>query len=613
MARRGKRDGLKGQTQKERTSAGIVSSVVVTSLGMHICAADVIPTLVSAFRKTETDESSINSSQAFLGSRVATKKGAFFFLPNVSGDTAIQRMRISAADTNIIVLDKEINPYAENLLRQTRQDNLLFLSCIKDVSGETKKYVKKMFGKQKIYSLTDIGRVLESKTVLNKKRHSRPLMIADSIAQVDSQTVVLTGSLDRGFASHTVLLNGMIQGKITAISTEAGPVDIRALKALTAEEIYGQEPSKHEKAVVDIFNQIRINDNPEEYSDDSLGCINDPETDTDSDQDTENLENLSSDNIEGLENEEGGQSDEEDNEMSEMSDISDISEYETLEASTKKEELTNRYKGFKGFRTINIGEHRQAKENEQMKLFRTQNLPPYYKDLSFIGSERARKKILAKKSPVPVRTPLTITVVFAGGVPALEELVQDGFCCVSGLFDYEGLPSICTLSFNSTESIVPEESPRLLVDYGFMSVVPETLVVGNGTEIIKTKRESASGTLCFIAPLILTEEKVLLVKDSVLIGTGVQSLRKDPILVKTVIFKGTPIKINKRSCVVGRMFRSRAEVKYFKDIKLYSSKRKEGHIKKALGEKGLMKCYFCPAIKHGEKIYMELARRVFIG
>lgn len=594
--------GLKGQTQKERAAAGLVSTVVVTSMGLSIAAEDVLPSILASFKNQELEENRINSQKIELGQKVITRKGAFVFFANTPTSKPFMKTRVHGADINIILVDNGIDAEIENLVSQTKQDNLVFLSCLKTPSAEIRKEVKKTFGKSKVYTLKEIGRVLESKTVLNRKRHTRPHFFPDTIEQVGERLFKVTGTVDKGFVSTCILINGCIFGKIRDISVNAKRLDISPLALLTKEEIYGKKKDEDE-AVTEVFSHLKITENSindlPEYSDDSLGCINIEETE----EETEEESSEDYENLEEIENED---------ESSEIKS-DDLVGYGPLEKE-KKEEFIARYKEFKGFKTINLGLHKKAtdKENQSIKVFRTQNLPEYYKNLSFISSERARKKILAKKSPLPVHT--SFELVFEIGEEGIEQLKQSilsGFLSIHGLFDYEGTMTICTLAFNTKENI-SIYNKDLVFDFGFVSAAPDTVVLGNGSEIVKCKTEGTTGTVCFIGPLVLTDNKVFISRGDRYVGTAVHAMQKDPIIIRTVVFKGIPAKIRKRSCIVAKMFRSREEVKYFKNIKLYSSLKKEGHIKKPLGEKGLMKCYFFPPVKHGEKIYMELARRVFI-
>ncbi|OAG33368.1 hypothetical protein NEIG_00923 [Nematocida sp. ERTm5] len=596
--------GLKGLTQKERATSGLVSTVMITALGTRISAEDALPSILSSFRKSEEGERVINTEKMHLGHRVVCKKGIFTFFVNSPDSSMQMKNKMHGADINIILVDKKMNDEISDLISQTKQDNLVFLSCIRDTPAEIKKEVKKTFGKTKVYTLNEIARVLQNKTVLNRKRYSRPHFFPDTIQRVGERMFKITGAVDKGFVSRQVLINGGITGKIQEISVNGKPLDISSLAVLTREEIY-QKKKDQEEEMTDLLSTLKItenqiNDQPE-YSDDSIGCINVEETQEEEEDSEEMSENYS--DLEG-EEEEG----------SCEIDSDDLAGYSALEKENIKKELVHKYKDFKGFRTINMGLHKKAneKENESLRVFRSQNLPEYYQRLSFIGSERVRRKLLSKKSPVPVSTPLEIVLeISEKHMPAFADAVESRFLSVHGLFDYEGAMTICALSFQTKEAISIYDS-SLSFDYGFMCTTPSSCVLGNGTEIVKCKTEGTTGTACFLGPLILTDDKIAIYKEGRCVGSAVYATRKDPILIRTVVFKGIPAKILRRSCVVSKMFHSREEVNYFKGIKLYSSLKKEGHIKRALGENGLMKCYFFPPVKHGEKIYMELARRVFI-
>ncbi|KAI5181136.1 pre-rRNA-processing protein TSR1 [Nematocida sp. AWRm80] len=618
---------IKGQSQKERGAKKIVSTVMITSIGGQVNAVDALHAITSKFRKAEVEEKGRIAQKRYLGQRITTRKGTFCFLTNQQNTLPTMRLKISSADRNIIVFDTQIDPAAVEIVKQTRQSNLMFLSMVANVSTGLKKEIKQLFGKQKIYTLREITRVLESKQTLNRKRQTRPVMVVDSLEPVSEREIKITGTLDKGFVSKRVLVNGMYPARIKSISTTETEVPMTKLSTLRKEDLYSTtQINKAEENLMEMMSTVKINEtteyfnDQEEYSDDQLGQINNQSEDTenlqnseeDSEEDSTEEASLEEDteedssNIEGLEDQIGTLlSDEE------------ISEYEALRPADatdeNKESPSNRYHGFKGFRSINLGMHRSVKDNEEIRRFRTQNLPDYYKDLNFISSERIRRQILAKKSSVPTNTPLEIVLELETDINSFVSQLDDDFFCVTGLFDYEGLPTITVLSFQSSVPVSIQAQSEITFDFGFAFTCPKNIVIGNGTEIIKARKESTSGTICFISPLILTDDKIQLISRNTIIGTGTHVIRKDPVIIKTVTFKGMPIKIHKRSCIVGRMFRNRADVQYFRNIKLYSSDKKEGRIKKPLGEHGLMKCYFCPPVKHSEKVYMELARRVFIN
>lgn len=628
---------LKGETQKERAAAGIVTTVAITSLDLHVTASEVMTMLASSFRKTEVDARPRSLQQAPLGTRIGTKKGTFMFLVNDGGPLPLRRMRISTADINIVAIGKEVSTDTECLLRLARQENVMFLSCFQQVDPESRKYVKKYFGKHKIYTFREAPRVLESKNILNRRQYNRPVLVADTVEFVDPQRIRVTGALSKGFVSHNVLLNGALRAKIVAVDGPRGPVCIKSLRQLSRDDLHGKKDKSETRELEEIVSRIRITERDEECVsdeslDESLGRIGEAYEPTHSSNDDgdsgqlsghDEFNNSSSDSCQEnrdaynrmemeveMEKAEG-----EAREETSSTEMSSVSEYEVIGGPHKSTDMHERYRDYKGFRSLSLGASKSscASPREQLRNFQQQNLPPHYAGLSFVSSDRIRKKLLEKPSPVPAKTPLSILLALDRGTAEdLNGLVIDGFLCVHGLFDYEGMDTVTCLGFDSGRPIVPEAGQDLVFDHGFFSVSPGHIVVGSGTDVVKCKREGKKGTLCFISPLVLTEDKVFIMQNNEIIGTAMQNYKQDPVLIRTVVFKGRPLKINKRSCVVGRMFSRRSDVLYFKNVKLYSSKKKEGRIKRPLGERGLMKCYFCPPVKHGERIYMELARRIFL-
>lgn len=621
-----KKTKSRGEMQKERKKRGVVSSVVVTSLSSSIAAQDAVVSIISAFKNVCLLDTSPHKRA--LGQRVITKRGSFTFFSNTVSSIFMMKMKIMSADINIVVVDGDIDMDKEEMLRKTKQDNILFLSCARSPAPETKKYVKNIFGRDKLYSLAEMPRVLETKKVVNRRKHSRPLMVADTLEQISQTCFKITGHVSKGFTSYNILLNGVMQAKIVQINSTDGPLPLRSLELLTKEEIYGAPAGKKEGSLVDMIKNVRINDSIDEYlsDDDSLGKVqgqwpdeidevnelNEIDDSSEYDSDSDSNSEFDGDNYNI-----GGSADCDSNSEcstnnSNSANNSNINNNDAYE----KEELYEKYKEYKGFRTINLGSHKKE-DVTHLKTFRTQNLPEYYKDLSFIGSDQARKKILAKKSFIPTNTSLELYFEIDPQPQTqdllLNSIIDNDFLSVHGLYDYEGLPTISTFSFSSLLPISQDMSGSISFDYGFAITTPKSIAIGTGTEIIKCRQEASSGTICCITPLILTDDRVLLLQKNMVIGTAAQILRKDPILIKTIVFRGRPVKIRKRSCIVGKMFHSRQEVLFFQNLSLYSNTSKKGRIKRPLGQHGLMKCYFFPPVKHGEKIYMELAKRVYLS
>ncbi|KAI5191482.1 pre-rRNA-processing protein TSR1 [Nematocida sp. AWRm77] len=591
--------------------------VVVTSLDPHVSPSEAF----SVFERMDTGCSEKDPESIRLGMHVHTKRNKFVFLSNSTGSSSLRRLRISLADINIVLVGQENMEETEDLLKQTRQSNLVFLACTASSSAGTRKYVTKTFGKQKVYSASEIGRVLDSKAVVNRKKQMRPGMVAQTVEKLSDTQIRVTGALEKGFVSHNVLLNGSMQATITGISIQEQPLSLSALKPLTREDLYRSKATREEKEENVILTRIKDISIAEQMEieagmcqTNSLGALGSlgwmSTKDLENAEDAEDAESRDEMSIDEESEENANSNDFDggdfDSDGSDSDDGDDSGSYSSSPDNGSPDGLP--FAQYKGFRSINLGV-RSGSDSSQLKAFREQNLPEHYSQLNFVQSEHVRRKLLAKKSPVPVQTLLTVTLEID---PSHTMEFLEEFISLQGLFDYEGLPTICTLSFSSSTPLSSYTSGPITMDHGFCFSAPPEFVVGTGTDIVKCKREGTSGTLCYIGPLVLTDDKVFLVKDNQIVGTGMQCLRKDPIVLATVTFKGRPVKINKRLCTIGKMFRTREEVLRFKDVRLYSSDRKEGRIKKPLGQHGLMKCYFCPPLKHTEKVYMELARRVFL-
>ncbi|KAF9760981.1 Ribosome biogenesis protein TSR1 [Nosema granulosis] len=277
-------------------------------------------------------------------------------------------------------------------------------------------------------------------------------------------------------------------------------------------------------------------------------------------------------------------------EMSEVS--SEVSEED-------RPNLIELYKEYRGIRDIATCD------------FPTDKYPPFYKDLIFFNDFKAVEKFITKReSCMPDNQIVDVTLRW-NGPP-----INDKIFILFNNYEYENLRTIHNFIFNVKEK--PLDTENIIVDFGHRLLkVKPTLTKEANQNVFKKEESLYNGVVSFIAPIIFDATKIVAFYDSPSLETykftGVSGFIKERKLYDEVVLSGRPEKVYKRSCIVRKMFFTKNEVLFFKNIRLYSKNgRSSGFIKKPIGVHGRFRAYFSNQLPPGGKIYMSLYKRAFL-
>jgi pre-rRNA-processing protein TSR1 len=571
MSRRGERKAESRRKTGEKRESTII---VVTNVSEDVDRSVAMDMIFRKFQ--EKDACSEMKCDGSLGDRVRGKRGTYVFFGNEKGDEFSRKMKMRSADINIVVVGGEMDEDAVALVKRARQENILFVS----VGKENKRGFKRAFGKTKVYSLQEIERVVGEKRQFGKKGWGRPYVVVESV-ECKGELTIMKGVARKGLLSNKVVVNGSVICEMEELYVDGEKIDMGCV-------FEKKEEGRGVSGLTREIGQMQIQESSSEEERSESSFSNESEADTEC-EDLEKEVSLDS------------------GEREEESSLTDSEERED-----KTKTLRKVYSEYKGFKSVHVNSSKGTGLVPELKAFRESNLPEYYKHLTFVSSDLRRVRKTSTKAASPFREGAEVTIVLRGSDLG-ECTFEDGFLVIHGLYEHEGLNTIMTLSYSTGETISTFMSNELEIDFGFFRVPCRSMILGSGTPpVIRCKREGNSGVLCLIGPMLFAKDRVAILLQGKAIGDGTVLEYSDPILLKGVVLRGIPCKVYKRSCVVGRMFRSRKDVKYFRDVKLYTSEKKEGYVKRPLGEKGLMKCYFFPPVRHGEQVYMELFKRIFL-
>lgn len=275
--------------------------------------------------------------------------------------------------------------------------------------------------------------------------------------------------------------------------------------------------------------------------------------------------------------------------------------YSEDEEENKYPSLIDKYKEYKGIKNIATCE------------LPTDKYPDYYQNLIFFQDfKHVNKIIVNRKSIIADNQMVEITL-------KLTDSIHDNIFVMFGYYEFEDFKTIHNYSFQGK----CKTGEKLLVDLGYKIIeVTPTLTKLNNNNLHKREESLDTGVISFIAPLSFDLHKILIFESNLLKETSIRTFKmvgmnlgiKDRKLYDEIVLQGLPIKIHKRSCTVKRMFYSKEEVLYFKEIGLYTKNgRSHGFIKKPLGVHGAFKAYFSHPIASNDKIYMSLYKRAFLN
>ncbi|ADM11137.1 uncharacterized protein Eint_021400 [Encephalitozoon intestinalis ATCC 50506] len=277
-------------------------------------------------------------------------------------------------------------------------------------------------------------------------------------------------------------------------------------------------------------------------------------------------------------------------------------EFTTDESSTEdRPSLIDKYSEYRGIRNLSTCS------------FKSYNFPSHYKSLVFFDDfRRAEKLITEQDSIIPNDQMVKIKLRYEG-------LIEEQIYVVFGCYEYEKRKTIHNFHF---EGIEPLKEESMVVDLGHRIIDIRPMITRNlNHRVFKKQEELESGVVSFIGPMAFGLSRVLLYKKSALgelsketlVAVGMNGFTGDRIIFEEVVLQGIPFRNKKRYSLVKRMFNSKEEVMYFRNIQLYMRSGKiTGFIKKPIGTKGMFKGYFTHPIKSGDKVMMSLYKRAFL-
>lgn len=267
-----------------------------------------------------------------------------------------------------------------------------------------------------------------------------------------------------------------------------------------------------------------------------------------------------------------------------------------------QESLIDKYTGYRGIRNFSTCE------------FRSHNFPSHYKDLLFFDDfRRAEKLVVGRESVIPDNQMVRIKLRYEG-------LLDEEISVIFGCYEYEDRETIFNFHFDS-EAMLTEEP--LIVDFGHRAVeVSPMLTKSLNQKVFKRRDELDSGVVSFIAPMAFNVSRVLIYRKSALAelssntfaSVGLNGFVGDREIFDEAVLKGVPTKTKKRYSLIKKMFNTKEEVMYFRNVQLHMRNRKvTGFVKKPIGTHGLFKGYFTQPIKSGDQVLMSLYKRVFLS
>lgn len=268
---------------------------------------------------------------------------------------------------------------------------------------------------------------------------------------------------------------------------------------------------------------------------------------------------------------------------------------------SERESLIDKYAEYRGIRNLSTCD------------FRSYSFPEHYKGLVFFDdARRAERLVTGQASVIPESQMVRVKLRHRG---VLEEPVLVVFGC----YEYEDRKTIHNFHFEGTQAVKEEE---MVVDLGHRIVCVRPMITRNlNQKVFKRQGELESGVISFIGPISFNMSRVLVYRKSALgelsgstlVCVGLNGFVGDRIIFDEAVVQGVPFKNKKRYSLVKRMFGSKEEVMYFRNIQLYMrSKKITGFIKKPIGTRGTFKAYFTQPIKSGDKVMMSLYKRVFL-
>ncbi|KAK6089440.1 hypothetical protein P3W45_001577 [Vairimorpha bombi] len=221
--------------------------------------------------------------------------------------------------------------------------------------------------------------------------------------------------------------------------------------------------------------------------------------------------------------------------------------------------MITKYSEYRGIRNIATCE------------FSTDKYPEYYKDLLFFQDyKHVQKYITERKSIISDNQIIEIKI-------KTSQPITDNMFVMFNYYDFEEYNTIQNFGYSISSGLKTGE--KLYVDYGHKIIEVSPTITKNANQNSYKREEGLeNGVISFIGPMTFNINKILIFEENPLreISTetykcvGVNLGIKERKLYDEVVLEGLPIKIHKRSCIIKRMFYSKEEVLYFKDVKLHT-------------------------------------------
>jgi len=421
------------------------------------------------------------------------------------------------------------------------------------------KSVSKLFGDVKIMELSMVNSFLAKTEMSNTMLcQQRPFMVAANAHQ-EGEHLMLEGFMKKGLLSDKVIINGAYEGVVEEVALlENGTIPGGDLN-----EEYDESKFLVKKDLNEEENGEGSNELQDEYEGQNEG-------DNESTGDDFNAgDDFNEDNSEY---EEGN------------ADFGDSEEIDP------KFDLIEKYKDYQGIRNLATCK------------FEGEAKPEYYKDLVFMRSTTYSTSVITKrKSIIPPNSVVKLKI-------RVFQNVTSPIIVLFGLFAFETRPTIQNYEFASQIPLARE----LVIDNGYRIYSANGTVSRNlNNNLFQEEPGLLNGVVSSVSPFsfFATTAYILNLERPVRLQNGFSD---DRMFFTSVVLKGMPIKIYKKYVVIRRMFYTKEQVEYFRNIKLETDSGNTGFVKKPLGTKGSFKAYFTQPIKHGEVVKMRLYKRIFL-
>ncbi|KAK1350355.1 ribosome biogenesis protein tsr1 [Hamiltosporidium tvaerminnensis] len=518
-------------------------------------------------QKYITDESFTNNNYSFNGDCISfsCRKNENYLFFNSNNFTDREATYISrCSDLIVFVIEKEIDNLDRFTMLMKNLPSFLFLYLNKENKYFIQKNVEKYIPKAKILYKDDfLAQLPTIKTFGTRICENRPyfvpkMFLYDNINQI----LEVEGYMNQGILSDKLICNG-------------------ELEFIIEEYIIGDKRFSNSE-IKNICSQ--------NYNINILA-----ETD---DLEKHNL-NIERQNIKENYNEED--LDIEESYESTITEEENSNKYELSETEASgsiledKIDLIEKYSGYRGIKNLST-----------CNLI-SKEYPDYYENLIFLKNYKGFEKY-SKNLESGFGNHQIVKM-------KLRKISNIEFNFKSVVFfnilEYEDSLSIFNVSFESNNLI--KDFDKLFFDFGYKIIEATPILTNNSSDKIHKKlSETKSGVMTFIAPLCFNVPKVLIMDSSNnILATSTVFWFGDRNIVEEVTLKGYSIKVNKKSVTVKRMFSSKNEVLYFRNIDIHTRNNMKGIIKKPIGTHGMFKAYFPKSFKGESTVFMSLYKQIF--